>query len=171
MMLKARSAMLMLGLLTLGCDPCGDLDAKICSDLGAADCQIWNNQLAELRSGYLGQNDRRMTSRWQTCNTLADEPTYSTRILPSVQNAVTQIRTPGAPLRPVATGAPEGGSGAGLWMLMPLLIGIGYFAYYKFVMPKQRAAVAAKTSDLNDAQARARAELQAMQDQNKGEDR
>jgi hypothetical protein len=167
---RARSGMLMLGLLTtMGCDPCGDLDAKICSDLGA-DCQVWNTDLAELRSSLLSENDRRMTSRWRTCSALADEPTYSRRILPTVQNAVARLRDPRAPQLPVETGAPSGGGGGGPWMLLPLLAVAGYVAYYKFVMPKQRAAAATRVSDLSDAQARAREELRAQQEQNKRED-
>ena len=41
---------LLFGLLTIGCRPCEELDERICTDLGATECQIWRGDLAKAGS-------------------------------------------------------------------------------------------------------------------------
>ena len=168
-MSRAHAAGLVFDLVMLmGCDPCWDLDERICSDLGD-DCQVWRTDLSALRASYLSENDRRLTSRWRTCSALADEPDYSARLLPSVRNAVARLRDPHAAQLPVATGAPSS-SGGGPWMLLPLLAAAGYFVYYKVTVPKRRAEASARVDHLSDAQARALEELRAQRDQGEHKD-
>jgi len=147
---------------SVGCDPCGDLDARICNDLGS-DCSVWRNELADLRASTIGLNEPRFKARWNSCRALADDDIYASRILPSIQNAVTRLRDPSAPLLPVDTSPVEGGSGGYLFGLFPLFALGAWFVYTKIAMPKRIQAAQGRADDIARAQAEAMEELRKKQ--------
>ncbi|MCA9532729.1 MAG: hypothetical protein KC593_03585 [Myxococcales bacterium] len=159
---SSQRALLLALTLCVGCDPCDDLDARICSDLGD-DCAAWQTELAALRSSMLDEREHRLMTRFRTCSALADDDVYAASTLPSVQNAVNRLRHPERPQLPVRSG-PGSGGGAGLWMFLPLLLAAaGYAYYYLKVMPKLRQDAAQRSTDVAQAQAQALEELRARE--------
>lgn len=71
-----------LGLASLAsCDPCEDLESKLCRDLGAEDCAIWSTSPVD-KAGIGGET---MTS--ESCANTQSGPTYE-RLLSAARAAV-----------------------------------------------------------------------------------
>jgi hypothetical protein len=83
---------------TAGCNVCEDLDARMCTDLGAEDCAVWKEAGMNFEAQASGREGRKgwlkklfFGSNSAVCNSSNDDSVYPT-ILSSTKQAVAGLR-------------------------------------------------------------------------------
>lgn len=135
-MLRAMPRALLLGLLALplpGCallsDPCGDLEERLCADLGP-DCATFRGE-ASIRGSVVPER-RRRAERAQCEMFVADE-NYATYTLPYVQHQIRARRDPTARMPALPRPQPVDGLASGVssyfFYCLPFLVVPGIFFF------------------------------------------
>lgn len=150
------------------CDPCGDLDQRICAELGPEECALWQSGELPIRTAILDENEHRSRTRANTCSVFNDDATFAQRTMPMVRNDILRHRDPQAAITPIAHGPVPGSSTGYLWYLLTpvmLILFGGYSVYrYRYTMAQHRSGQSAA----QDAQARAMAEMNAQRTEGEG---
>lgn len=114
-------------------DPCGDLDERLCADLGPADCAVFraNPSIHESVIPIM----RRRGERAQ-CEMFAAEVNYSSYTLPWIRYLVEQSRNPGTrtpnlPAPQPVDGLASGVSGNFLYLLPVISIALIFFVSWR----------------------------------------
>ncbi|UJR86459.1 hypothetical protein [Sandaracinus amylolyticus] len=123
-------------------DPCGDLETRLCTDLGPADCGVFRGD--ERIHGSVIPQRRRSAERSQ-CEMFADDANYAGYTLPYVRYQVQQRSNPTLAMPALATPRPAGLSGglaSYLWYFLPCITIPAIFIYSFWSMRRRGGLMA-----------------------------
>lgn len=127
-----------LGGCSLFYDPCGDLEARLCSDLGA-DCATFRSD-AQIHGSVIPQ--RRRSAERQQCEMFGADENYASYTLPYVRYQVQARRDPTVRMPALPTPRPAGlSSGFASWLYCALpFVVIPAMLFYTWYARRQLAA-------------------------------
>lgn len=144
--------LLTVALASSGCgllfDPCGDLDERLCADLGSEDCAVFRSNSSIYESVI--PHRRRKVER-SMCEMLVDDSNYASYTLPYVRHQIAVTRDPRTRAPELPSPQPVDGlaSGFGSWFLccVPVVV-IPFILFIGWRSRRQLAAAQASGSAL-----------------------